>query len=60
MSKHADRTIMESRHTTVCRAAQEATVGILTGRKKMYFSRICISVIPYLIGTIFAAELSAS
>ena len=52
-----------SRHTIVCRAAQEAgghTVGILTGRKKTSFSHFCISVIPYSIGTKFATELPAS
>ena len=36
------------------------TVGILTGRKKTSFSYLCISVIPYLIGIKFAAELPAS
>ena len=30
------------------------TVGILTGRKKTSFSHLCISVIPYPIGTKFA------
>ena len=35
-------------------------MGILTERKKMSFSHLCISVIPYLIGTKFATELSAS
>ena len=36
------------------------TMGILTGRKKMSFSHLCILVIPYPIGTKFATELSAS
>ena len=36
------------------------TVGILTGRKKTSFSHICISVIPYPIGTKFATDLPAS
>ena len=36
------------------------TVSILTGRKKTSFSHICISVIPYPIGTKFATELPAS
>ena len=36
------------------------TVGILTGRKKTSFSHLCISVIPYPIGTKFATELPAS
>ena len=52
-----------SRHTIVCHAAQEAGtphVGILTGRKKMLFSHHCISVIPYPIGTKFAAEFPTS
>ena len=43
-----------SRHTVVCRAAQEAgvpPVSILTGRKKTQFSHLCSSVIPYPIGT---------
>ena len=35
-------------------------MGILTGRKKMSFSHICISVIPYPIGTKFATDLPAS
>ena len=52
-----------SRHTVVCRAAQEAgvpPVSILTGRKKMQFSHLCSSVIPYPIGTKFAREVLAS
>ena len=36
------------------------TVGILTGRKKTSFSHLCISVIPYPIGTTFATESPAS
>ena len=36
------------------------TVSILTGRKKTSFSHLCISVIPYPIGTKFATELPAS
>ena len=52
-----------SRHTVVCRAAQEVGVppmSILTGRKKTQFSHLCSSVIPYLIGTKFAREVPAS
>ena len=52
-----------SRHTVVCRAAQEAgvpPVSILTGRKKTQFSQLCSSVIPYPIGTKFAREVPAS
>ena len=52
-----------SRHTVVCRAAQEAgtpPVSILTGRKKMQFSHLCTSVIPYPIGTKFAREVPMS
>ena len=36
------------------------TVSILTGRKKTQFSHLCSSVIPYLIGTKFATDVSAS
>ena len=36
------------------------TVSILTGRTKMSFSHLCISVITYLIGTKFATQLPAS
>ena len=53
---------MISRHTVVCRAAQEAgvpPVSILTGRKKTQFSHLCSSVIPYPIGTKFAREVPA-
>ena len=52
-----------SRHTVVCRAAQEAgvpPVSILTGRKKTQFSHLCSSVISYPIGTKFAREVPAS
>ena len=52
-----------SRHTVVCRAAQEAgvpPVSILTGRKKTQFSHLCSSVIPCPIGTTFAREVPAS
>ena len=52
-----------SRHTVVCRAAQEAgmpPVSILTGRKKTQFSHLCSSVIPYPIGTIFATYVPAA
>ena len=55
--------ILLSRHMVVCRVAQEAgvpPVSILTGRKKMQFSHLCSSVIPYLIGTKFAREVPAS
>ena len=54
---------VSSRHTLVCRAAQEAgvpPVSILTGRKKTQFSHLCSSVIPYPIGTKFATDVSAS
>ena len=47
----------------MCRAAQEAgvpPVSILTGRKKMQFSHLCSSVIPYPIGTKFAREVPDS
>ena len=36
------------------------TVSIFTGRKKTSFSHLCISVIPYPIGTKFATEFPAS
>ena len=36
------------------------TVGILTGRKKMSFSHLCISVIPNPIGTKLTTNMSAS
>ena len=36
------------------------TVGILTGRKKTSFSHLCISVIPYPIGTKLAIQFPAS
>ena len=36
------------------------TLSILTGRKKTSFSHLCISVIPYPIGTKFATEFPAS
>ena len=36
------------------------TVSILTGRTKMSFSHLCISVITYLIGTKFATQLPVS
>ena len=52
-----------SRHTVVCRAAQEAgvpPVSILTGRKKTQFSHLCSSVIPYPIGTKFATDVPPS
>ena len=35
-------------------------MSILTGRKKTSFSHLCISVIPYPIGTKFATELPTS
>ena len=43
--------------------AQEAgvpPVSILTGTKKMQFSHLCSSVIPYPIGTKFATGVLAS
>ena len=52
-----------SRHTLVCRAAQEAgvpRVSILTGRKKTQFSHLCSSVISSPIGTKFARAMPAS
>ena len=52
-----------SRHTVVCRAAQEGGVppgSILTGRKKTQFLHLCSSVIPYPIGTKFARQVPAS
>ena len=55
--------LLVSRHTVVCRAAQEAgvpSVSILTGRKKTQFSHLCSSVIPHPIGTKFAKEVPAS
>ena len=36
------------------------TVSIFTGRKKTSFSHLCISVIPYPIGTKFATQLPTS
>ena len=53
----------KSRHTVVCRVAQEAgvpPVSILTGRKKTQFLHLCSSVIPSPIGTKFAREVPAS
>ena len=55
--------LIRSRHTVVCRAAQEAgvpPVSILTGRKKTQFSHLCSSVIPYPIRTKFATDVPAS
>ena len=60
---HISTSFTQSRHTVVCRAAQEAgvpPVSILTGRKKTQFSHLCSSVIPYPIGTKFAREVPAS
>jgi len=53
-----------SRHTVVCRAAQENRacangVSILTGITKSRFSRICSSVMAYPNGTKFTAELAS-
>ena len=42
------------------RSWRATPVSILTGRTKTSFSRICISVITYLIGTKFATQLPAS
>ena len=55
----------ESRHTVVCRAAQENGacangVSILTGTTKSRFSRIRSSVIPYPNGTKFTVELAST
>jgi len=52
-----------SRHTVVCRAAQENEahangVSTLTGTTKSRFSRICSSVIAYPNGTKFTVELA--
>ena len=44
-------------HDSVPKKPVHHTVGILTGRKKMSFSHLCISVIPYPIGTKFPTEL---
>ena len=54
-----------SRHTVVCRAAQENgaranVVSILTGTTKSRFSRIRSSVIPYPNGTKFTVELAST
>ena len=52
-----------SRHTVVScgpRSRHMPLVSILTGRKKMQFSHLCSSVIPYPIGTKFAREVPAS
>jgi len=53
-----------SRHTVVCRAAQENGarangVSILTGTTNSRFSRICSSVIAYPNGTKFTVELAS-
>ena len=42
------------------RSWRATPVSILTGRTKTSFSRICISVITYLIGTKFATQLPSS
>ena len=52
-----------SRHTVVCRAAQENRarangVSILTGTTKSRVSRICSSVMAYLNGVKFTVELA--
>jgi len=57
--------LCKSRHTVVCRAAQENgahanEVSILTGTTKSRFSRICSYVIPYLNGTKFAVKLAST
>ena len=49
----------------MCRADQEAGAPhreyiLLTGRKKMQFSHLCSSVIPYPIGTKFTTDVPAS
>ena len=47
----------------MCRAVQEAGAPhheYIDRKKKTSFSHLCISVIPYTIGTKFATELSAS
>ena len=52
-----------SRHMMMCRAAQEAGaphIGYIDRKKEASFSHFCILVIPYLIGTKFAAELPVS
>jgi len=56
---------LESKHTIVCRAAQENGgrangVSILTGTTKSRFSRICHSVIPYPNGTKSTVELAST
>ena len=55
---------LPSRHTVVCRAAQENgaranRVSILTGTIKSQFSRICSSVTAYPNGTKFTVELAS-
>ena len=55
-------TLQVSRHTVVCRAAQENGahangVSILTGTTKSQFSRICSSVIAHPNSTKFIVEL---
>ena len=59
---HSYRVNQVSRHTVVCRAAQEAGAPHreYIDRKKMSFSHLCISVIPYPIGIKLATELSDS
>ena len=42
------------------RSRRATPVSILTGRKKTSLSHLCISVIPYPIGTKFATELPAA
>ena len=51
------------RHTVVCCAAQKAGEPhreYIYRKKENVISHLCISVIPYSIGTKFATELSAS
>ena len=56
--------MLGSRHTVVCRAAQENGgrtngVSILTGTTKSWFSQICSSMIAYPNGTKFTVELAS-
>ena len=66
MSELGIKCLLVSRHTIVCRAAQEAGaphreyINRLTGRKKTQFSHLCSSVIPYPIGNKFARDMPPS
>ena len=49
--------VRQSRHTVVCRAAQEASASHREYINRMQFLHLCSSVIPYLIGPKFATEV---